>query len=926
MQSPFIIGIDLGTTNCAVAYVDTQHGAESPVVDFEIPQLHRPGQVISSPLLPSCLYIPGEHELAPGSAQLPWPWASPLIAGEFARWQGGRVPGRLVSSAKSWLCHSGVDRSAPILPWGAPKEVKKVSPVEASALLLQHMAAAWNHAHPQALLADQEVVITVPASFDEAARALTVQAARQAGIKNFTLVEEPQAAFYDFTARHRKDLARALNGARLILVADVGGGTSDFTLIQAGIGPEGPVLRRIAVGDHLMLGGDNMDTALARMAEERFGGRRLSAAQWSQLVQASRTAKESLMADKGPEKYGIAVVSEGSRLLGGTLSTEFKRDEVKKLVLDGFFSSCAPDESPKRSARVALQELGLPYAQDPSVTRHLAAFLREHAAAGFAALGEGAAVGVLPRPDAILLNGGVFNSAEISQRFVSVISSWWSQAPVVPLLKHDSLELAVARGAAYYGLARRGLGQRIGGGAAHAFYVGLATENETDQPKAVCLIPRGHEEGQTVELKTRPFVLTVGKPVQFPLFSTTSDRIDRPGDIVEAVETEFKALPPIHTLFKGSTRNGTVPVHLSATLTELGTLELWCVSSNKSEERWRLEFELRREAEETRRTVTEAMPARFDEARACVERVFGKTPMPVDSREVKHLTRAVEKIIGPRESWRLPLLRELWGALITGARQRRRSPDHERVYLQLLGYTLRPGFGYPLDEWRCEQTFELYSEVVKFHAEQPVWNEFWILWRRIAGGLNEACQTNLWKYLKPALSRQVPPNPPKGMKPTGVQPQGLDEMVRTGASLEHLDPAEKVLLGNWIIQRLKHPSTVGGPWAWALGRLGARVPIYGSGHKTVPIPEAEKWLGVLLELGLEKVDNAVFAAAMLARLTADRTRNVDETLRNRVIDSLKKAAAPAPWIRMVTEVTVMEAADEARALGDTLPIGLRLSK
>jgi molecular chaperone DnaK (HSP70) len=923
MQSPFILGIDLGTTNCALAFVDAARGKDSPVEDFPIPQLLRPGESAPRPLLPSCLYIPGEHELPPGAVHLPWPAPSPLIAGEFARWQGGRVPGRLVSSAKSWLCHAGVDRSADILPWGAPAEVKKISPVTASAALLEHMALAWNHAHPQAPLADQEVVITVPASFDEAARSLTVRAARQAGFKNFTLVEEPQAAFYDFTSRHRASLNQALGEARLILVADVGGGTSDFTLIQAGVGPEGPVLRRIAVGEHLMLGGDNMDTALARMAEERFGSRRLSATQWMQLVQASRAAKEALLALDGPDKHGIAIVSEGSRLLGGTLSTEFKRGEVEPMILDGFFPLCSAEDQPRRQARVALQELGLPYAQDPAITRHLAAFLREHAAAGFAALGEGAAEGSLPRPDAILLNGGVFNSPKIADRFLAAVSAWWPKAPAIPLLRHDSLELAVARGAAYYGLVRRGLGQRIGGGAAYAFYVGLAPEKEGGSPRGVCLIPRGQEEGQTVELKARPFTLTLGRPVQFPLYSTTSDRIDRPGDIVAVVEPEFRSLPPTHTLFKGS-GSSTVPIFLRATLTELGTMELWCVNATKPEERWRLEFELRGSAARSARTVIESMPQRFEEACEAVDRVFGKTPMVVETREVKQLFRAIERIIGPRETWRLPLLRELWGTLISGARQRRRSADHERIYFQLLGYALRPGFGYPLDEWRCEQTLQLYTEVVKHHTEQPVWNEFWILWRRIAGGIDESRQQDLWKYLKPALSRQVPPNPPKGMKPSGVQPQGLDEMVRTAASLELLDPAEKGMLGNWIAARLRESPQPGGPWAWALGRLGARVPIHGSGHKTVPVEQVQLWIELLLKIGLDKLDNAAFASAQMARMTADRTRNVDDAVRERVIAALRTMSAPEGWIRLVTEITELEAADEARALGDTLPIGLQL--
>ena len=396
------------------------------------------------------------------------------------------------------------------------------------------MVEAWNYEHPGSPIASQEVVITVPASFDEAARSLTVTAARQAGVEKFTLVEEPQAAFYDFTARHRRKLAEALAGMRLVLVVDVGGGTSDFTLVQVGASAEGPLMRRIAVGEHLILGGDNMDASLSRRAEERLGSRKLSATQWNQLLQAARQAKETLLSESAAEQFNLSIVSEGSRLIGGSISTHITRSEAVQLVLDGFFPPCAPTDAPQRTARVALQELGLPYAQDPAITRHLAAFLRTHAEAGFAALGmaetNSATRPPLPRPDAILLNGGVFNSRQIAERLVKVVSSWWPEQPPIALLEHSSLELAVARGAAYYGLVRRGMGRRISGGAAHALFIGMEKIG-SQQPMALCVIPRGREEGESV-LMDRVFSLTIGKPVQFPLYSTSSDRVEKAGEVV----------------------------------------------------------------------------------------------------------------------------------------------------------------------------------------------------------------------------------------------------------------------------------------------------------------------------------------------------------------------------------------------------------
>ena len=930
MPAPsYIIGIDLGTSNCAAAFADASLGAEVAVEDFPIPQLQRPGEVVSQLLLPSSLYVPSAHELPAGSTHLPWGESPEFIVGSFARWQGTRVPGRLVASAKSWLCHAGVNRSAAILPWGAPAEVAKLSPVEASTRLLAHLAAAWNHAHPEAPLSAQDVVITVPASFDEVARALTVTAAQQAGLAKFTLVEEPQAAFYDFTARHRPALGEMLQNVRLVLVVDVGGGTTDFTLIQVGLSPDGTQLRRIAVGDHLLLGGDNMDAALARLAEERLlqNGRKLGATQWGQFVQAARTAKESLLGANAPERQAIAVAAEGSRLLGGTLSAEITRESAEQVILDGFFPACPATDTPRRGARMALQELGLPYAQDPAITRHLAAFLQQHAKAGWEALGPAAAAdrpGSIPRPDAVLLNGGVFNSTKSVERLMEVISAWWPDAPRIPLLPHASLSLAVARGAAHYGLARRGIGRRISGGAAHAFYVGLAGSKAQTLPQAVCLIPLGHEEGQPVDLVSQPFKLTLGRPVQLPLFSTTAGGIDRPGDIVDITE-QFHALPPIHTLFKSTGNQPTaVPVHLRAELTELGTLELWCVS-DADNKRWRLEFELRGVITSSAATVTEAMPARFAEARAEAEQVFGSKKAEREARDARQLFRTLESILGPRKTWRLPVLRELWSTIFAGAKRRRRSADHERSFFQLAGYCLRPGFGYPLDEWRGEQMFKVFEEGVVHHGEQPVWNEFWVMWRRASGGLNEAHQQQLWEYLKPHLARRIPVTIPSTIaRPPGVQPEGLNEMVRTAASLEHLDAAEKSLLGNWIIERLTRRQDVSGPWVWALARLGARVPIYGSAHKAVPAEQAAGWVSLLLETGLESVENAAFTAAQLARLTGDRSRDLDEAVRARVVDALKRASAPEHWLRMVTDVVELEAAEEAQALGDTLPMGLRL--
>ena len=923
----YVVGIDLGTTHCAVASVDTRRGAEAEVVDFPVPQLVRPGEVAPRALLPSCIYLPSDAELPDAALKLPWSAdGEPRRAvGELARWQGAKVPGRLVASAKSWLCHPGVDRDAPILPWGVQADVPKLSPVEASAVLLRHMASAWDAAHPGQPLSAQEVVVTVPASFDEAARALTVSAIRRAGIHRFTLLEEPQAAFYDFTSRNRKALAQALQGTRLVLVVDVGGGTTDFTLVHAGVAPEGAVLKRLAVGEHLVLGGDNMDAAVAKALEEKWAaaGKKLGAGQWTAALQAARGAKEALLSDNAPERFAVSLASEGSRLLGGTLSAELSRDEVQQRVLEGFFPRVEGAETPRQKARVGLQELGLPFAQDAGITRHLAAFLKGHAPAVARALGEASD---FPRPDALLLNGGVFNSPQLSARLVEAVSGFWPGRPPIPVLQHGSLDRAVARGAAWYGLVRKGFGLKIGGGAARAFYVGVSPAEAGGPPRAVCLIPRGLDEGDAVTLASRPFQLAVGKPVQFPLYASTADRLDKPGELLDVADAEtFRPLPPLHALLRsGSAKAGELPVLLSATLTELGTLELFAEAPS-TQEKWRLEFELRGATRSGGAAVTEPLPARFAEAVEEVVRIFGNKPLPVEPKDVKNLFRNLEKVLGPREGWRLPMLRELWTALLAGASKRRRSTEHERLFFQLLGFSLRPGFGYPLDGWRAEESFKLFKELLTHHAEKANWAEFWVAWRRVAGGLSPEAQAQAWAWLEPHLLRKLLP---EGQRPKeklkGIQPEGLDEQVRFAASLEHLSPSQKESLGGMLLQRLRDERGKAATAAWALGRLGARVPLYGSAHRVVDTAVAAGWLEALLEVGLSRVDGAPFAAVQLCRCTGDRARDVDGPLRERALGALTAAKAPERWLQLVKAPHALEAQDEARALGDSLPAGLRL--
>ena len=927
-QPRYAVGIDLGTTNTALAAADLEAADPAAAVSvFPLPQLVAPGEVTALPLLPSHLYLPSAHELSAGALRLPW-GEEDVAVGAFARDQGARVPGRHVASAKSWLCHPSVDRTAAILPWGAPAEVPRLSPVAASARILRHAREAWDAAHPEAPLREQDVIVTVPASFDEGARALTLRAAEQAGLPLLHLLEEPQAAFYDWTRNHRADLAAALGGARLVLVVDVGGGTTDLTLIDARVGPEGPALRRLAVGDHLLLGGDNMDIALARRAEAALGAPsggvsgasirlapqgapngsasgasiRLDPAQWGALVQAARTAKELLLSERAPEWTSVAIPGRGSRLVGGALSAGLGRDEARALLLDGFFPRVGRDDAPARAARAGLAELGLPYASDPAVTRHIAAFLRRHERTV-----EGMAVG------GVLYNGGALAPALLADRLTEVIQSWLPPAsPPLVRLKNDAPDLAVARGAAYYGLVRRGLGLRIGGGSPRTYFVGVSDD------RAVCVVPRGAPEAEEMEVPGRRFGLVLGRPVRFRLFAASQFRPERPGDLVAlegATAAALLELPSLQTVVEGA---GTADVGLRAALTEIGTLELWAQADPAR--RWKLEFQLRGETGDER-GLTSALHRNVDQARELVGLVYGKKPQQIAGRDVKDLWRNLEKALGDRAGWSLATSRDLWGVLWACAGKRRRGPDHERLFFALCGFLLRPGFGAPLDAWRAGEAWTLFEPGVQHHQEAAVWAAFWILWRRIAAGLPGQAHRALFEAVAPHL--RPPPekrvgNPPK--RTPGLAP---DEMVRLLGALERLPVAMKLESGAWLFWRLEHGQPAGA--LWALGRLGARVPVAGAAQNALPPEEAAAWLERLLALDARAHEDAPFAVAQIARVCGDRARDLDEPLRLRAAAALERAGASPEWSRAVREHVALSEKDEQRVFGESLPPGLHLA-
>ncbi len=606
----FVVGIDLGTTNSALAYVDTGVGEEEDVrpTHLFIPQVVQPGTVEDRPLLPSYLYLPGPNELPAGSLRLSWDQGRDFAVGDFARQQGGVVPTRVVSSAKSWLCHPGIDRKAAVLPWKAQDNARRVSPLEASTLYLKHLAEAWNHKmakdRPENRLEHQDIILTVPASFDAAARELTVEAARAAGFEHVTLLEEPQAAFYAWIDASGDKWRKQVEVGDLVLVCDVGGGTTDLTLIAVSEDAGQLVLTRVAVGDHILLGGDNMDLALAHAMAQSFAARniKLDAGQMLMLWHSCRAAKERLFGDPSLTSAPVTVLGRGSKVIAGTLKSDLTREEVERVLVNGFFPECAANEEPRRQRGVGLQELGLPYASDPAVTKHLAAFLnrQREATSEPPAPPRGGKKKKTPGGlTAVLFNGGVFKAEPLRKRIVSTLAKWGNTVKVLP---NDDLDLAVARGAAYYGLVRRGRGVRIRGGAARVYYVGVETAlpavpGAPPPLKALCVVPFGMEEGTETDVPGQEFGLVVGSPAEFRFLGSTVRRSDTVGTMIEDWEGQIEELSPLQTTLEAPTKEGqTVPVHLHSKMTEIGTLELWCLSRD-GKQRWKLEFNVREQPE-----------------------------------------------------------------------------------------------------------------------------------------------------------------------------------------------------------------------------------------------------------------------------------------------------------------------------------------
>jgi molecular chaperone DnaK (HSP70) len=945
MESPsrYLIGIDLGTTNSAVAFVDTSEKANeadsSGIKVFEVAQLTSPGEVRAVPLLPSFLYFPTEDDVLSDTVSLPWEEHPSSIVGMMARDQGALVPGRQVSSAKSWLCQSAIDRTANILPREAEPPEPRVSPVEASARYLMHVRNAWNHArtvedagNPQQLFENQEIVLTVPASFDEEARELTVESAREAGLENLTLLEEPLAAFYAWVAEHQNVVGEHLRDGELVLICDIGGGTSDFSLVRTHVQGRNVEFERTAIGVHLLLGGENLDLALARRVEQKLTAK-LSLRQRHALRILCSAAKERLLSEENADCLPINILGGGRSVVGQMLCSELRREEVAELINSGFLPLTTADEMPLRNRTPGLREIGLPYAKDPAITKHLAAFLKQAAMAMSDRESSRSHIDErlqMAKPDAVLFNGGFCIPAIARERITEAIANWFGGGAWRPkILSNELMSSAVAIGAAYYGRVRRGAGLRVKAGSARTYYIGMRSEHGI---KAVCVLPSGTNEGTTLPLLDREFSVLTNRPVSFHLYSSTI-RHDAHGAIADLDPEQVHRHAPLVTLLRYGKKlqQMELAVRLSVSFTEVGTLELWCESVS-SPHRWRLRFELRREASATdqsgypsqsastanRHDFSNISEQAQESAVRLIRRAFTASGadegVPVDPAS---LVGELESVTGlKRESWLIATVRVFCDVLLEVADGRKLSPRHEVRWLNLFGYCLRPGFGDPQDSFRIVQARRIYQGGLAFPRELQSQVDWLVLWRRIGGGFSSVHQQELRNYLGDlGIGRKKPG--------TRLNSQLEHDSWRLLASLEHLSGATRAAMGSELLRKLKREPGDSG-WLWSLGRFGVRIPLYGSLSCVIPAETAADWITALLNLR-ELTHETASAVVQLGRRVDQRTRDISQDVVRSAIAALKSAGvADDIFLRPLHEYIAPVRADVVRTFGEPLPKGLEL--
>jgi molecular chaperone DnaK (HSP70) len=915
MAAKYSIGIDLGTTNCAMSFVPLQNQEASSEL-FPIPQWESVDQLTESLTLPSFLYRPTEAE-----ARLLQ--ADGWLCGRFARRRAGETPGRVAHSAKSWLGHHAVDRSAPFLPWGSTElsQAEKISPIRASALLLNFLRGAWDARFaaegPDSRFDAQEITLTVPASFDAVAQKLTLDAAAEAGFpQQVRLLEEPQAAFYRWLEAHSDPAAlwdglpATIGETRHVLVIDIGGGTSDFSLFeiahqQAG---ETPAIRRVAVSEHLLLGGDNIDLALAHRMEPRFAGadETLAGSQWQDLVARCRDLKEGCLATEGPpeQEFTVTLPGRGSSLFAGKLTGKITRGEVMEVLLNGFYPECSADARPLET-EAALRELGLPYAADSAVTRYLAAFLRD-----------------LPAIDAILFNGGSLYPQALRQRLQRQVAAW-QDGHEPRVLENPEPDLAVARGAARFGAIVHHRSARIAAGAARSIYLEVHHGTQKGPPALVCILPRGAEPETPHQIHIDGLELRLNRPVRFQTYYSTRHDKHRAGSLTTHKPGDFHKLPPLQTTARladpaSAPESDRLPVELMTRLTELGLLQLECASADpRVQQSWPLAFNLRAGENQAGTVVVGESdpgvePATLASAKERIVSLFSRHLDPAAPLTATRLLKQLEEILErPKAEWNLMLVRSLWTTLKRCIPCRVNSPDHEEAWLILAGYFLRPGFGAELDPIRIDDLWQALS-AGPVHPGKRVKLQEYILWRRVAGGLDRARQQEILDRELPRLIEAR--NPPA-------------ELVRLAGSLERADPDTKVRVAHHFLAKALTLAESGGyaaPYYVSLGLLLNRAPLYAGPEAVVPPAHVEQAYQALKHQDFQASAELADLFLRAARVTDNRNLDLPKPLRKEIARKLDKAGLPPHKVMRVEDFVPLESSDRSSLFGESLPPGLIL--
>jgi molecular chaperone DnaK (HSP70) len=907
-EKRYVIGIDLGTSNCALSFIDTLVSPdEAQACSLSIRQPQSPTSETSDQLLPSFCLIPSEsvsQNITVGSPVLPLLSDRHLLVGRYAQERSAFDSGRVIHSAKSWLTNNAVDRRASLLPWNSDSidEALKLSPIEASAAYLYHLKEIWNEQiarrSPEARFEDQDITVTVPASFDEVAQQLTLEAARIAGFpENTKLLEEPQAAFYYFLEQHQELLTReqALQRRPLsLVVCDVGGGTTDFSVFRIHSSEQ---LERIAVSSHLLLGGDNIDLTLTHFFEQQIG-ERLVSHRWSALLAQARSLKERFLERSvvGQDKiFKVSVPPKGSNLFESSVSLEVSSKDLLELIIEGFFPIVPKDAVPEMKSS-GIREFGLPYAADCGITRHLAQFLQPH----------------LPI-DALLLTGGTLKPKLFQQRILETIAGWQDgKRPY--LLPNQQMEHAVAHGAARYGLALRSMATRIRGGYPHAVYLEV---KQGKQSVAICILPKGAEAGTEFTLDSHSFSATTGTAVKFQLFTSRFRTEDRPGDIIDmgAFEEQLTALPPLQTVLeRRGTGIGRHRVTLRGRLNEVGLLKLSCQEVDGDEE-WSLDFNLRRLTEKQTPSPAPGVPAHrqkplphMDKAFQKIEAIYGGKQHKDLSFNPRRLTAELENTLKTKkEEWNTATLRALWGPLSEGITKRSRSLAHEISFLSLAGFCLRPGYSVELDEFRVKELWRCFHQGLFYPKERSAQQQWWIMWRRVAAGLTSSQQDQLLLASRSLLFKE-------------------SEALRLFGSLERVNHSHKVSIGDKICEMIRqNDPALTTHCYWTLERIASRIPVYAGNQAVIAPHHVEKWFRLLKALDWKRACQPLRNVFLTGcRLTGDRARDLSPELLVAIRQKLQESGVSKQEIMLLDQVVEVSESDQAEGFGEKLPPGLVL--